>query len=91
MNENSTPPRPAKPFSTAQTVGWYVMTTIGIGGAYWVITKEHNIREPVVGVVFLCVTVAIAYFTRKFVRDNSDVNGRLRLRRKPERQTPFKP
>lgn len=86
MNENSTPPRPAKPFSTAQTVGWYVMTTIGIGGAYWVITKDHNIREPVVGVVFLCVTVAIAYFTRKFVRDNSDENGRLRLRGKDQDQ-----
>jgi hypothetical protein len=82
MSEYASHSERNKQFSRAQTIGWYVMTSIGVGSAYWVISKEHSVKDPVVGLVFICVTVSIAYFTRKFIRDNSDETGRLRLIRK---------
>jgi hypothetical protein len=53
-----------------------------MAGVYVVISHDHNIYEPFVAGVFIAASLAIAFFSRKFIRDNTDENGRRRKRQK---------
>ena len=79
-----TPP-PEKPenkkLSPMQTIVWRVLALVAMAGVYFVLSQDHDIRQPFVAGVFVVVSVAIAFFARMYVRDNTDSKGR-RLKKK---------
>jgi L-asparagine transporter-like permease len=68
--------------SPLQTLAWRVMTLVAMIGVYFVLSRENDIREPFVAGVFIAISLAIAFFSRKFVRDNSDSDGKPLKRKK---------
>ena len=75
MQHDSEKPRDRK-LSPAQTLAWRVMTLIAMVCVFLTISNDHDIRQPFVAGIFILISVLIAFFSRKYIRDNTDSNGK---------------
>lgn len=62
--------------SRKQTIVWYAAAVFTLFGTFFALSTQVNVREPFIACVYIVGVIAMIYFERLWIRDNTDHEGK---------------